>query len=93
MHKLKEKNRIISVTQKWNKLRNLKYKYICTTTHVSTTMRTYLRCFGTKYSPLNGITQTEVALADKGLKNQKKKLNQNENNFQVEINRKIKIEI
>ena len=56
-------------------------------------MRTYLRCFGTKYSPLNGITQTEVALADKGLKNQKKKLNKNYDNFQVEINRKIKIEI
>ena len=69
LHKLKEKNRIISVTQKLNKLRNFK----TTTTHVSTTMRTYLRCFGTKYSPLNGITQTEVALADKGLKNQNKK--------------------
>ena len=30
-------------------------------------MCTYLRCFGTKYSPLKGMTQTEVALADKGL--------------------------
>ena len=28
LHKLKEKNRIISVTQKLNRLRNLKYKYV-----------------------------------------------------------------
>ena len=28
----------------------------------------YLRCLGTKYSPLCGITHTEVALAERGLR-------------------------
>ena len=31
------------------------------------TKKAYLRCLGTKYSPLCGITHTDVALAESGL--------------------------